>query len=57
MKSLLLYFLGVISGVGIACAFLITPLFFIQFGLGLLGYALVIEKERAVFRDIYNKRS
>lgn len=39
--------LGVISGAGIACAFLITPVFFIQFGLGFIGYALVIEKERA----------
>jgi len=39
--------LGVVSGVGIACAFLITPLFFILFALGLVGYALSIENERA----------
>jgi hypothetical protein len=39
--------LGVVSGVGIACAFLINPLFFFLFALGLIGYALIIENERA----------
>ena len=47
MYSIFKYMLGVVSGVGIACAFLITPLFLILFALGLVGYALSIENERA----------
>lgn len=47
LNSILKFMFGVISGTGIACAFLITPLFFILFALGLVGYALIIENERA----------
>lgn len=47
LSSIFKFMLGVISGTGIACAFLLSHLFFILFGLGVLGYALIIENERA----------
>jgi uncharacterized membrane protein YoaK (UPF0700 family) len=46
LTSIIKFMFGVISGTGIASAFLITPLFFILFAVGLLGYALTIENER-----------
>lgn len=47
LTSIIKFMLGVISGTGIASAFLISPLFFILFAIGLLGYAFIIESERS----------
>lgn len=47
LTSILKFMFGVISGTGIACAFIINALFFIIFALGLVGYASIIENERA----------
>lgn len=46
LTSTIKFMFGVISGTGIASAFLINALFFILFAIGLFGYAFIIEKER-----------
>lgn len=47
LSSIFKFMLGVLSGTDIACAFLLSHLFIFLFGLGVLGYALIIENERA----------
>ncbi|MEB0032986.1 hypothetical protein QN372_19745 [Undibacterium sp. RTI2.1] len=47
LELLSLFFGGMISGIGITLAFLVSQYFFILVALGLLPYVVLLERSRA----------